>query len=131
MSFKPSLLIFITCNWLAIMPKASCATEMTATAVQLKLTPDTCVALQQGRPCYATIQVQWRNQQPLPLCLYAGTEKLQCWAEGTSGQWRYEFVASDSQRLQLKHAEIVLAESMIKVNWVQKNPKVKRHWRLF
>lgn len=97
----------------------------------LKLTPDRCVALQQGRLCYATIQIQWQSKQAQDLCLYAGSEKLQCWHASNNGQWRYEFVARDNQILQLISADGVQAEALVKVNWVQKNPKVKRHWRLF
>lgn len=102
-----------------------------ADTVSLKLTPDRCVALQQGRLCYATIQIQWQSNQAQDLCLYAGSEKLQCWQASTSGQWRYEFVARDNQPLQLISTDGVRAEAVVKVNWVQKNPKVKRHWRLF
>jgi len=102
-----------------------------ADTVSLKLTPDRCVALQQGRLCYATIQLQWQSNKAQDLCLYAGSEKLQCWQASTTGQWRYEFVASDNQTLQLISTDGVRAEAVVKVNWVQKNPKVKRHWRLF
>jgi hypothetical protein len=110
---------------------AAAATAPTTAAVQFKLTPDTCVALQQGRLCYATINIQWQTSQPLDVCLHAGTEKLQCWQASSTGRLRYEFVATDSQQLQLIGADGVLAAAVVKVNWVQKNPKVKRHWRLF
>lgn len=102
-----------------------------ADTVSLKLTPDRCVALQQGRLCYATIQIQWQSTKVQDLCLYAASKKLQCWQASSTGQWRYEFVARDNQPLQLISANGVQAEAMVKVNWVQKNPKVKRHWRLF
>jgi hypothetical protein len=119
----PMLLLGLSTSATAATP----TTEM----IKFKLTPDTCVALQQGRLCYATINIQWQTDKPQDVCLHAGTEKLQCWQASSAGHLRYEFVATDSQPLQLINADGILAESVIKVNWVQKNPKVKRHWRLF
>jgi hypothetical protein len=119
--------LLIAC-WLGF---CTAADATAAEPVRLKLTPDTCVALQQGRQCYATIQIHWHSQTAQDLCLYAGPRKLQCWRASQSGQQRYEFVAAASEQIQLVGAEGVMAEAVIKVNWVQKNTKVKRHWRLF
>ncbi len=121
--------MLIVC-WLGLLAVASTAVSA-AEPVRLKLTPDTCVALQQGRQCYATIQIDWHSQTELDLCLHAGSRKLQCWQASNSGRLRYEFVAADNERIQLVGTDGILAEATIKVNWVQKNTKVKRHWRLF
>ncbi|WP_031567497.1 DUF3019 domain-containing protein [Rheinheimera texasensis] len=121
--------LLIVC-WVGLLAVASTAASA-AEPVRLKLTPDTCVALQQGRQCYATIQIDWHSQTALDLCLHAGSRKLQCWQASNSGRLRYEFVAADNERIQLVGTDGILAEATIKVNWVQKNTKVKRHWRLF
>ncbi len=123
--------LLIAC-WLGLFAASFAAANATAAEpVRLKLTPDTCVALQQGRQCYATIQIDWHSQTAQDLCLHAGSRKLQCWQASHSGRQRYEFVAADNEHIQLIGADGVLAEAVIKVNWVQKNTKVKRHWRLF
>lgn len=124
-------MLLIAC-WLGLFAAAVAVTDAAAAEpVRLKLTPDTCVALQQGRQCYATIQIDWHSQTAQDLCLQAGSRKLQCWRASQSGRLRYEFVAAGNEHIRLVGADGVLAEAVIKVNWVQKNPKVKRHWRLF
>lgn len=132
MCFNRRILLCAATAWLGLMlHNTAQAADRASAPARLKLTPDTCVALQQGRLCYATIQVQWDSLTAEELCLFAGPEKLQCWPAGHSGQWRYDFVATDSQQLQLRSADKVLAEAVVKVNWVQKSTKIKRHWRLF
>lgn len=100
-------------------------------ANSIKLTPDTCVTLQQGRLCYAKITIQWQSITSANVCLKVNQIQLQCWQDSQRGQIHYEFVGSESMPVQLVTDEMVLAETVIKVNWVQKNPKIKRHWRLF
>lgn len=100
-------------------------------ANSIKLTPDTCVTLQQSRLCYAKITIQWQSITSANVCLKVNQIQLQCWQDSQRGQIHYEFVGSESMPVQLVTDEMVLAETVIKVNWVQKNPKIKRHWRLF
>ncbi len=109
----------------------SVSAQQPLSAVNLKLTPATCVALQQGRRCYATVDIQWQSTVSEELCLYAGPQKLHCWQPARVGHWRYEFAEYNSQQLQLMSGDEVKAQATITVNWVQKNPRVKRHWRLF
>lgn len=124
-------ILLIGC-WLGLLTATFATTDVVAAEpVRLKLTPDTCVALQQGRQCYATIQIEWHSQTAQDLCLQARGLKLQCWSASQSGRLRYEFVAADNELIQLVGTDGVQAEAIIKVNWVQKNTKVKRHWRLF
>lgn len=110
---------------------AAAADQTHPAPARLSLTPATCVALQQGRLCYATVHVHWQSATPQDFCLQAGTEKLHCWPTGREGRWRYEFAEYDSQQLQLVSPDGIQAQATISVNWVQKNPRVKRHWRLF
>jgi hypothetical protein len=107
------------------------AGEEQASVNALKLTPDTCVSLQQGRLCYAKITIQWQSSKPVNVCLKVNQIQLECWQQSQRGQIHYEFVGSESMPVQLVSENAVLADTVIKVNWVQKNPKIKRHWRLF
>lgn len=125
--YRPTLFTVLCC---ALLSSPLAAAEATG-GVRLALTPATCVALQQGRLCYATVHVRWQSATPQDLCLQAGTQKLYCWPTSREGQWRYEFAEYDSQQLQLVSPDGIQAQATISVNWVQMNPRVKRHWRLF
>lgn len=117
--------------FLALLSFPLAADETNSPPISLKLTPETCVALQQGRLCYANVNISWQSNEPQDLCLKIGQQQLQCWQASRSGQLRYEFVGQETTEVQLVNAEGELVKALIKVNWVQKNPKIKRHWRLF
>jgi hypothetical protein len=127
MFFKQLLLLCLVC----LCTDRVYAAEKSSQSDTIKLTPDTCVALQQGRLCYATIRIKWQTDTAQDLCLHAGQEQLYCWQASREGQLDYEFVGQENVSLQLIGGNGVVAEAVIKVNWVQKNSKVKRHWRLF
>jgi len=124
---RPTLFTLLCCALLS----SPLAAADTTSGTKLALTPATCVALQQGRICYATVHVHWQSATPQNLCLQAGTQKLYCWPTALEGHWRYEFAEYNSQQLQLVSPDGIQAQATISVNWVQKNPRVKRHWRLF
>lgn len=126
--YRPALFTLLCC---ALLSSPLSAADDATGGIKLALTPATCVALQQGRLCYATVHVRWQSATPQDLCLQAGTRKLYCWPTSREGQWRYEFAEYDSQQLQLVSPDGIQAQATISVNWVQKNPRVKRHWRLF
>jgi len=100
-------------------------------AVVLKLTPDTCVSLQQGRTCYSKVTANWHSNQPLDLCLAIEEQVLQCWKQQQQGQHQFEFAAASSSVVRLLQQQHQLAQAKIEVNWVHKASRVKRHWRLF
>ena len=104
-----------------------------AAAVELNITPDTCVSLQQGRTCYSKVTARWHSNQPLDLCLTIENQVLQCWTQQQQGQHQFEFAAAATSVVRLLHdqQQQPLAQAQIKVNWVHKASKAKRHWRLF
>jgi hypothetical protein len=106
------------------------AAENPAT-VQLNITPDTCVSLQQGRICYSTVTASWQSQQDLDLCLALDNEILQCWTQQSQGKHKFEFASPQTSVVRLLQQQQVMAQAKIKVNWVHKASKVTRHWRLF
>ncbi|RVU41803.1 DUF3019 domain-containing protein [Rheinheimera riviphila] len=105
------------------------ATE--AVAVVLKMTPDTCVSLQQGRTCYSKVTARWHSNQPLDLCLAIDDQVLQCWKQQQQGQHQFEFAAASTSVVRLLQDQQPLAQAQIEVNWVHKASRAKRHWRLF
>lgn len=102
-----------------------------AVAVVLKITPDTCVSLQQGRTCYSKVTARWHSNQPLDLCLAIEDQVLQCWKQQQQGQHQFEFAGAASSMVRLLQQQQQLAQAQIEVNWVHKASRAKRHWRLF
>lgn len=100
-------------------------------AVVLKITPDTCVSLQQGRTCYSKVTARWHSNQPLDLCLTIEDQVLQCWKQQQQGQHQFEFAATSTSVVRLLREQQPLAQARIEVNWVHKTSRAKRHWRLF
>jgi len=99
--------------------------------VELNVTPETCISLQQGRTCYSKITARWQSGQPLDLCLALGAQILRCWTQQQQAEHQFEFAAASSGKVILLHQEQPVAQATIAVNWVHKASKTKRHWRLF
>jgi len=97
--------------------------------------PANCVALHQGRKCYATVSLSWQTSQAGNYCLYqkAGNKMMKCWVNSRESQFKFEFESSgklEYQLIAIKQNK-VLAETFIDVSWVHKASPRKRRWRLF
>jgi hypothetical protein len=116
---------------LSLQSFVTAATE--SATVELKITPDTCVSLQQGRTCYSKVTARWHSNQPLDLCLTIEEQVLQCWKQQQQGQHQFEFAAAATSKVRLlqNQQQQPLAQTQIEVNWVHKASRAKRHWRLF
>ena len=97
--------------------------------------PANCVALHQGRKCYANVSLQWQVVEQGNFCIYQkGTNKvIQCWENSNGNQVQFEFESSVKLEYQLVAIEKnnVIAETAIDVSWVHKATPRKRRWRLF
>lgn len=97
--------------------------------------PDTCVALREGRHCYADVVLTW--QQPLigNYCLRDATSKyiIQCWLKQQHGTFDYAFDSIHSVSFELFNSNTseVIATTEVKLQWVYQNRQKKRRWRLF
>ncbi len=98
---------------------------------QLQVTPERCVTLEQGRLCYATVQVHWQGPPAQQVCLQLADVVLQCWSHQNTANWQFEFAASESQPLQLLADGQLVAQRPLEVSWVQQHKAKKRYWRLF
>lgn len=119
----------ICCDGL-FMATAAEAAE-TPSSVELHVTPDKCISLQQGRTCHSQVTAVWHSQTPQDLCLMLQEQQLYCWQQQRSGRYQFEFAAAQSTVLQLRQQQQVVQQVTIEVNWVLKASKTKRHWRLF
>lgn len=97
--------------------------------------PGNCVALHQGRTCYATVAIQWQTPVKGDFCLYQKTTNkvLQCWQNSQGNQIQFEFESNVKREYQLiaKETKRIIAETSVNVSWVHKATPKKRRWRLF
>ncbi|WP_404340602.1 DUF3019 domain-containing protein [Pseudoalteromonas mariniglutinosa] len=123
-------------RWMVIflMPTFVFAENMASSAALVAL-PDTCVALREGRNCYANIEITWQQQTTGNYCLRDASSKhiMQCWLMQQKGTFRYEFNATDSVYFELINSNSgkILATTQVQLQWVYKNRQKKRRWRLF
>jgi hypothetical protein len=99
------------------------------------VTPNKCVALREGRPCYAVVSVNWKKTNIGNYCLRNSKNKkiMQCWTSQNTGIYQYEFNSEKNQLFELINTQTgtVSGQAGIKVHWVYTNKQKKRRWRLF
>ena len=97
--------------------------------------PDTCVALREGRNCYADIELTWQQDSIGNYCLRDATSKhiMQCWLRQKSGQLNYAFDSVESIAFELINSDTgkTIAATQVQLQWVYQNRQKKRRWRLF
>lgn len=101
---------------------------------QLTVKPAKCVALNQGRTCYAQVDFTWQSQHKDQLCLYQKQprKKIACWQPPRKTPIKFEFKSNETKHYQLiNQQQNVLAETMVEVNWVYDSGPRKRNWRVF
>ncbi len=111
------------------------ANEASSQALQLFATPNKCVALREGRTCYADIEMSWQAPLQGNYCLQKVNEKtfIQCWQNRQTGSVSYQFNAKQTVNFQLVDISTgqALYTAPVEVSWVYKNKQKKRRWRLF
>lgn len=122
-------LMFALPSW-ATQPEALAA-EIPA----LLSTPNTCVALRQGRTCYSDITLNWQVDNEERYCIRQSqaTKPLHCWQQQQQGELVFEFASKTAQSFELFHVTSgkVLASTEVRVQWVYTSGQKKRRWRLF
>ncbi|KPZ57791.1 MULTISPECIES: DUF3019 domain-containing protein [Pseudoalteromonas] len=119
---------------LLIFPAISSAKTTDKTA-PLTALPDTCVALREGRNCYADITLSWQQPTIGNYCLRDATSKyiMQCWLKQQQGVFEYTFDSQQSISFELfdSNTAQIIATTEVKLQWVYQNRQKKRRWRLF
>ena len=108
------------------------------TNAQLDLSPERCIALNEGQTCYQTVTVTWQSEQAGDYCLMSENTELPlaCWKNSREGKAKMEFASSETVtfRLRLTSANLIqtVAQSDVIVTWVYSDTKRRRNsWRLF
>lgn len=108
--------------------------------MEMIVQPNKCVALTQGRRCYAQVNITWQAKQLSSVCLIeiGSLKKLNCWVEQFQGQYTYEMESAEDITLSLvptsaipSERETVLVSTTIEVSWLYEGSARKRRWRLF
>ncbi|MEM0911480.1 MAG: DUF3019 domain-containing protein [Pseudomonadota bacterium] len=101
----------------------------------LILSPSKCIAISEGRDCYADIQISWTLDAAKDVCLFSDLEStpLKCWNSKASAKETFELVSNSSIHFRLldTNNDELLAESTLKVTWIYKKQQRKRRWRVF
>jgi len=106
----------------------------------LTMSPEQCIALNQGQTCYQTVVANWQVDKMGDYCLFEQKQStpLACWKNRKSGQAKIIFESTETVTFDLRLKPIknisheTLVEADITVNWVYSNKKRKRStWRLF
>ncbi|MDO6444454.1 DUF3019 domain-containing protein [Colwellia sp. 1_MG-2023] len=130
-----SLLGLFCVSELNAQDNSQIAQSTTASEIIFTAKPANCVALHQGRKCYASVSLQWQAPQQGNFCIYQkmSNKVIQCWKNSNGSQVQFEFESSTKLEYQLVAIEKnhVLAETAIDVSWVHKASPRKRRWRLF
>jgi hypothetical protein len=100
------------------------------------LSPNQCVAVNQGMKCFAEIQISWKITKPDDYCLFSSQQDspLQCWRNSNQGKFEQEFVSDKNITfyLQQKYGDIQLITNELKIVWVyKKNSRSPSSWRMF
>jgi len=103
------------------------------TEVQFSATPTNCVALRQGRKCFAKVALSWQVTTPGDFCVQQDKKIIQCWKNSRGSQVFFEFESEQRMAYQLvaSHQKKIMAETVIDVSWVHKATPRKRRWRIF
>ncbi len=106
------------------------------TKVNLTVSPEQCVAMQQGQNCYVAVELFWQAQVKDNYCLYSSTQQqpLQCWNDTLSGKLKKEFTTKNNLLffLRKQNHQQAIATAKVKMAWVHKKKgKPRLSWRMF
>ena len=107
---------------------------------EMDLSPERCIALNEGQTCYQTVTVTWQTDTAGDYCLMSEkmTLALVCWENSRQGKAKMEFASSETVTFRLRLTDTdnqttyVVAQADIIVTWVYSDTKRRRNsWRLF
>lgn len=109
------------------------ADSINATQTKFTVSPNRCVTLRQGQPCFVKLRFEWQSTEIVQVCVYGmNNEKLKCWSDTSTGTvlmpqtlpGTTEYVLKDDTGTELN-------KSSVSVSWVYRKKRSKRRWRLF
>ncbi len=127
----PHLVLLLT-----LLAAAPVVAQPDASAPTLQVSPNRCIALHQGQPCYLKTTLRWSAPQRGAYCLHQVNlaEPLQCWVDIDHGNFAFEIQSAEGVRFELRASGSAnaLADAEVEVAWVYTaRRRSKANWRLF
>jgi len=136
--FKNNLVVCVlVLAWLltpaSIYAQQSQLNKDDAQAIKLEVSPNRCVTLRQGQPCYVRVRFNWRSDKALTACLHSlEGEKITCWQSTETGSIVLpQTLPNTTEYLLIDANGVELNRTSIAVSWVYRKKRSKRRWRLF
>jgi len=102
--------------------------------IDFDVSPNRCVTLRQGQPCYVRVRFNWRSSKALSACLYSNLEdvKITCWKSSETGSIVLtQTLPSTTEYILVDANGEELNRTSVAVSWVYRKKRSKRRWRLF
>lgn len=117
------------------MPNAQQQVVDESLKVEFNAQPAKCIALRQGRQCYAAVTLSFKLGEVSDYCIYEQpvASPLRCWHNTNQSNLRIEFESSTKTAYLLVNTltKKVVSVTQVDVGWVHKTTSRKRRWRLF
>jgi hypothetical protein len=108
-----------TGTWLAAVALGAMVLPASAAQAELSLVPKVCVLARGEQLCRDRVDIRWRTDQPLALCLFVDDAEnpLRCWQEQAEGGHEYQAETAESLLFQLRqrHSGALLASEIFAV----------------
>jgi len=107
--------------------------QRSAKQADFEISPNQCVTLRQGQPCFVRIRFNWVAPEPLQACLRnIDGENLACWQTAMQGAIVLPQTLPNSTEYSIVDADgLVISSATVSVSWVYRKKRSKRRWRLF
>lgn len=109
--------------------------EQTTSDVHFSLSPSKCVALNEGRTCFADVAFTLNLPDQREYCVreMGQATPIGCWRASETVKYLHSFAHSTTTTYELvdRARGDVISSQSIEVNWVHKIQTKKRRWRLF
>ena len=102
-------------------------------ALDFEVSPNRCVTLREGQPCFVRLRFNWRSNKALAVCLYnLDGAKITCWKSSETGSIVLAQTLPNTTEYILVDADgVELNRTSVAVSWVYRTKRSKRRWRLF
>ncbi len=100
---------------------------------EIKVSPNRCVTLRQGQPCFVRVRFNWQSSEVVKACLYGVEGKeLKCWQASSEGNaYIAQTLPNTTEYVLINDEGVELSRASVSVAWVYKKKRSKRRWRLF
>ena len=100
---------------------------------EIKVSPNRCVTLRQGQPCFVRVRFNWQSSEVVKACLYGVEGKeLKCWQASSEGNaYIAQTLPNTTEYVLINDEGVELSRDSVSVAWVYKKKRSKRRWRLF